>query len=79
MSFLFDFCDFQMMADLQKKRKEKEKFVLSYAEDTSKSDQGKPVIVIWRCHVLMNPLFVIDVCHLIRGRCKTWLRPKKWL
>ena len=52
MSHLLDSHDFQMMADLQKKRKEKEKFVLSYAEDTSKSDQGKPVSIIWRDYAL---------------------------
>ena len=33
----------QMMAELQKKRKEKEKFMLTYDEDISKSDEGKPV------------------------------------
>jgi len=33
----------QTMAALQKKRKEKEKFVFTYDEDVSKTDQGKPI------------------------------------
>ena len=42
------------MAELHKKKKEKEKFVLSYAEDVSKTDQGKPVSTLqprpwWMC------------------------------
>jgi len=35
--------DAETMAELQKKRKEKEKFVFKYDDDLSKSDEGKPI------------------------------------